>query len=119
MPTSPAHPAPGAPADHRLPAVTETSWTADVLEAPTPVLVEFWAAWCPPCRTLRPVLERIDAERDDLRVVTLDLDAHPAIAARHGVLSAPTMMVFRDGAVVRTLVGARPYARLMRELTDV
>lgn len=104
-----------APA-HRLPAVTDDGFVADVLESEQPVLVDFWAAWCPPCRTMRPLLERLDDERDDLRVVTMDLDENQRTAARYGIMSAPTMMLFRDGAPVRTLVGARPYSRLVSEI---
>ncbi|WP_320669898.1 thioredoxin family protein [Patulibacter defluvii] len=101
---------------HPLPAVTDDRFAADVLEADQPVLVEFWAAWCPPCRRLRPLLERLDDERDDLRVMTLDIDEHQRTAAAYGILSAPTMILFRDGAPVRTLVGFRPYARLLADL---
>jgi thioredoxin 1 len=99
-----------------LPAVTDDAFTAEVLEADGPVLVDFTAAWCPPCRAMEPILVALDAERDDLRVVQVDVDAHQVTAARYGVLSMPTFVLFRDGAPVRTLVGARPRRRLEAEL---
>ncbi len=81
-------------------AVTDDRFAADVLEAGEPVLVDFTAAWCPPCRVMKPVLEELAAARDDLRVVTLDVDEHPRVAARYGVLSMPTFILFRDGQPV-------------------
>ena len=101
-----------------LPSVTDDGFDADVLESATPVLVDFTAAWCPPCRMMKPVLEAVDAERDDVRVVTLDVDAHQRTAARYGVLSMPTFILFRHGAPVLTLVGARPRRRLEAELDE-
>ena len=77
--------------------VTDDSFQAEVLESELPVVVDFWAAWCGPCRVMSPILEEIAAERDDLRVVKVDTDANQAVAARYGVLSMPTFMVFRDG----------------------
>jgi thioredoxin 1 len=98
---------------------TDDAFTAEVLESDTPVLVDFTAAWCPPCRVMKPILAELDAERDDLRVVTIDVDSNQATAARYGVLSMPTFMLFRDGAPVLTLVGSRPRKRLEQELGDV
>jgi thioredoxin 1 len=95
---------------------TDDDFAARVLAADGPVLVDFWAAWCPPCRAMHPILESLAAERDDLRVVSVDVEASPQTAARYGVLSMPTFMVFRDGAPVLTLVGARPRRRLDQEL---
>lgn len=95
---------------------TTDRWTADVLEAETPVLVELGAAWCPPCRAIQPVLQRLDEEHPGLRVLTLDTDAETEIASRYGVLSLPTLLGFRDGVEVLRLVGARPYGRLASEI---
>ena len=98
---------------------TDERFDADVLEADKPVLVEFTAAWCPPCRVMAPILEELDADRDDLDVVALDVDANPATAARYGVLSMPTFLLFRHGSPAAQLVGARPRRRLEAELDEV
>jgi thioredoxin 1 len=98
--------------------ITDDSFQAEVLESDRPVLVDFTAAWCPPCRVMKPVLDELAAERPDLRVVQLDVDAHQHAAARYGVLSMPTFMLFRDGTPVTRLVGARPKARLLGELAE-
>jgi thioredoxin 1 len=105
-----------------MPSVTHTTddrFAVDVLESDVPVVVDFTASWCPPCRAMKPLLSELAHERPDVRFVELDVDAHGAAAARYGVLSMPTFMVFRGGAPVATLVGARPKARLARELSEV
>src|SRR5215217_7853014 len=89
--------------------VTDDSFQAEVLESELPVVVDFWAAWCGPCRVMSPILEELAAERDDLRVVTVDVDANQGVAARYGVLSMPTFMVFRDGAPVGSIVGSEEH----------
>jgi thioredoxin 1 len=99
--------------------ISDDAFTAEVLESETPVLVDFTAAWCPPCRVMNPILDSLAAERDDLRVVKLDVDDNQVTAARYGVLSMPTFMLFRDGAPVLTLVGSRPRKRLESELAEV
>jgi thioredoxin 1 len=101
-----------------LSAVTDDSFQAEVLESERPVLVDFTAAWCPPCRVMKPVLAELAAERDDLRVVQVDVDEHQAAAARYEVLSMPTFVLFRGGAPVLRLVGARPKRRLVEELAE-
>ena len=102
-----------------LPTVTDDAFAAEVLESELPVLVDFTAAWCPPCRVMKPVLAELDAERDDLRVVQLDVDADQRTAAEYGVLSMPTFILFRGGREVKRLVGARPRRRLEAELAEV
>jgi thioredoxin 1 len=92
-------------------AVTDASFQAEVLESDLPVVVDFWAAWCGPCRVMSPILEELAAERPDLRVVKGDVDENQLIAARYGVLSMPTFMVFRNGAPVGQLIGSRPKKR--------
>jgi thioredoxin 1 len=99
--------------------LTDDGFRAAVLEADGPVLVDFTAAWCPPCRVMKPVLAELAAERPDLRVAQIDVDAHQRTAAAYGVLSMPTFILFRGGEPVLQLVGARPKARLARELAAV
>jgi len=100
-------------------AVTDDSFQAEVLESERPVVVDFWAAWCGPCRVMSPILEEIAQERDDVRVVKVDTDANQRVAAQYGVLSMPTFMVFRDGAPVGQVVGARPKKRLLADLEQL
>jgi thioredoxin 1 len=101
-------------------AVTDADFDAEVLGADRPVLVEFTADWCGPCRQLAPVLSALASEEADrLKVVQLDVDTNPEITTRYGVLSMPTLMVFRAGEPVKSMVGARPKRRLLQELEDV
>jgi thioredoxin 1 len=94
-----------------------TTFDEQVLGSGKPVLVDFWADWCPPCRMIAPVLAQIADERaDTLSIVQVNYDENPEIGQRYGVLSLPTMLLFRDGEPVRSLVGARPKARLLAEL---
>jgi thioredoxin 1 len=102
-----------------LESVTDDAFAADVLESDRPVVVDFWAAWCAPCRVMNPVLEELAAEREDVRFVKLDIDANPATAARYDVMAAPTLIVFNAGEPVLTLVGSRPKRRLAEELAAV
>lgn len=102
-----------------VPQITRDHFDAEVLESPTPVLVDFWAAWCAPCRVMHPILDELAAERDDLRVVSVDVEAQPELAARYGVLSMPTFVLFRHGEPVLRLVGSRPKRRLQAELAEV
>ena len=101
------------------PAVDDDRFAAEVLESDLPVLVDFTADWCPPCRVMNPLLAELAADRDDLRVVSLDVDANPQTTARYGVLSMPTFLLFRGGEPVLSLVGARPRRRLEQELDAV
>jgi thioredoxin len=103
----------------KLAEVTDATFQSEVLESDQPVLVDFWAPWCGPCRVVHPVLEEIDAERDDLRIVSLNTDENPEVSAKYDVLSIPTMLLFKDGDVATRLVGARPKARLESELEPV
>jgi thioredoxin 1 len=96
--------------------VTDTNFQAEVLESDKPVLVDFWAAWCGPCRVVAPVLEEIASERDDLRIVKLDVDANQQTAANYDVLSIPTMILFKNGQVAKKIIGAYPKKRLESEL---
>ena len=96
--------------------VTDANFQAEVIESETPVLVDFWAPWCGPCRLVAPVLEEIAAEREDVRVVKLNTDDNPQTAADYGILAIPTMLLFRNGAEAHRIQGAMPKKRLEAEL---
>src|SRR5438132_13323802 len=96
--------------------VTDNNFQAEVLESDTPVLVDFWAPWCGPCRVVAPVLEEIAAERPELRVVKLNIDENQQTAASFQVLSIPTLILFKGGEPVKTVIGAYPKKRLEQEL---
>ena len=99
---------------------TDDTFADIVLASEIPVLVDFWAQWCPPCHMLSPVLVELAVElAGQLRVVKVDVDENPGIAQTYGVLAMPTLTVFRDGAVVSTVVGARPKRRLLSDLSPV
>ena len=100
----------------KLPDVTDASFQAEVLESDTPVLVDFWAPWCGPCRVVHPILEEIAVEREDVRIVSVNVDDNQQTAARYDVLSIPTLILFRGGAETKRVVGALPKKRLEAEL---
>src|ERR1700740_2556988 len=96
--------------------VTDTSFQAEVLEAETPVLVDFWAPWGGPCPVAPPALEEIAGERDDLRIVKLNVDDNQQTAAQYQVLAIPTMILFRNGQEAKRIQGAMPKKRIESEL---
>jgi len=99
--------------------VTDDSFSQDVLTSSTPVLVDFWATWCGPCKMIAPVLEEIAVEKaGELKVVKLDVDANPATARDFQVVSIPTLILFKDGQPVKRIVGAKGKAALLREIAD-
>jgi thioredoxin 1 len=100
----------------KLSDVTDATFQSEVLESEGPVLVDFWAPWCGPCRVVHPVLEEIDAERSDLRIVSINTDENQETTARYQVLSIPTLIVFKDGEIVKKVIGALPKRRLEAEL---
>lgn len=100
--------------------VSDASFSTDVLSSNKPVLVDFWATWCGPCKMIAPVLEEIAAERrDSLTVAKLDVDANPETARDFQVISIPTLILFKDGQPTKRIVGAKGKAALLRELSDV
>ena len=96
--------------------VSDSNFQAEVLEADTPVLVDFWAPWCGPCRIIAPHLEELAGERDDLRIVKLNTDDNPETAAQYNVMSIPTLLLFKNGEVAHQIIGALPKNRLVQEL---
>jgi thioredoxin 1 len=100
-------------------AVTDGSFEADVLKNGKPVLVDYWAEWCGPCRQVAPVLEAIAAEHGDkIDIVKLNVDENPETARRYGILNIPTLGIFQNGQVVKELVGARSKSSLLNELAE-
>ncbi|HEV3228887.1 MAG TPA: thioredoxin [Solirubrobacteraceae bacterium] len=96
--------------------VTDNNFQAEVIESERPVLVDFWAPWCGPCRVVAPVLEEMAAEREDLKVVKLNVDDNQQTAITFEVLSIPTLILFRNGQVAKKIIGAYPKKKLEVEL---
>ena len=100
-------------------AVTDESFEVDVLQNSKPVIVEYWAQWCPPCRMVAPVLEEIAQEHGDkIDVVKLNIEENPETAQKYGIMLIPTLNVFSGGEVVKQVVGAKSKSALLREIAD-
>jgi thioredoxin 1 len=100
----------------QLAEVTDNNFQAEVLECDTATLVDFWAPWCGPCRVVGPVLEELAAERDDLKIVKLNVDDNQTTAAQYQVLSIPTMILFKNGEAAKTIIGALPKRKIIEQL---
>ena len=99
-------------------AVTDQDFAVRVLESDKPVVVDFWAAWCPPCRLMNPVIEELALDHPELSFVTIDADANHQTVIGHSVMSMPTFLVFKDGREVARLVGSRPKRRMAGEIEE-
>ena len=96
--------------------VTDASFADDVLMSDKPVIVDFWAEWCGPCKMVAPILEEIAAENDGVVIAKLNVDENPQTAASYGITSIPTMNVYSGGQIVKTIIGAKPKAALLADL---
>ena len=100
-------------------AVTDSTFESEVLKSGKPVLVDYWAEWCGPCRQVAPVLEEIATEHaSKIDIVKLNVDESPEVVRTYGIMNIPTLSVFKDGQVVKEIVGAKPKSALLRELEE-
>ncbi|MBP6340365.1 MAG: thioredoxin [Faecalibacterium sp.] len=93
--------------------ITKENFAQEVLQSEKPVLLDFWASWCGPCRMLSPIVDEVAEERGDVKVGKVNVDEQPELAGEFGVMSIPTLLVFEQGKLVRQVVGARPTASVL------
>ena len=93
--------------------ISKNNFDGEVIRSSRPVLLDFWAPWCGPCRMVGPILEEIAAERSDVKVGKVNVDEEPELAGRFGVMSIPTLVVMKDGKIVNQAVGARPKSQIL------
>jgi thioredoxin 1 len=98
--------------------ITQENFETEVINSSTPVLIDFWAVWCGPCKMVEPELDKIAAEKPDnvLKIVRLNVDQNREIAIKYGISSIPTLLLFKDGEIAKKLVGAMPKDRILREI---
>ena len=93
--------------------ITNQNFNEEVIQSDKPVLIDFWASWCGPCRMIAPIVEEIAEERSDIKVGKINVDDEPELATRFGIMSIPTLIVIKDGEIVNKLVGARPKNQIL------
>lgn len=96
--------------------INRNNFQEEVVNCDKPVLLDFWAAWCGPCRMVSPMVDEIAAEREDIKVCKINIDEQPELASAFGVMSIPTLLVMKDGKIVKQSVGARPKAQILEML---